>query len=421
MLTGSGVDEAWATGTQLGEAVIELLRAGKPFTQENLAATYEKRRRASWVEQGAREAENARNGFQDGIVKGMIGMALAGLDPRKTFAEREDSRRRTSRFGPFSSIARRPATEAGRRAGHRRWAHASTMRCSRRAAGRRFPSTAACWSRSRTRCCSAARCRRCPALPIMSSSAILNLCIACGEKTCVAMCSGQAITQGEDGAPAFEREKCVHCGACLWNCGHSPDGEHSQHRVPRRLRRPAFGGKLSLPRAIKIDSKGNLPMANVLHIVVCAGIVPDPLQTLEPVTAPAGPGLKNEMVLPAVLDPWAASALYEAAALVAKNPGSKLWLVSLGPKAKLQQVMMTVAQKVAFELVPIDGPIGGFPGCARDGGCAGRDHRRDARPRPGQAVALRRLGVGDARRGRDAATGRRAAGHQRPVPGRGPD
>ncbi|MGD0830811.1 MAG: hypothetical protein ABR907_07700 [Terracidiphilus sp.] len=102
-------------------------------------------------------------------------------------------------------------------------------------------------------------------------------------------------------------------------------------------------------------------MANVLHIVVCAGIVPDPLQTLEPVTGPNGPGLKNEMVLPAVLDPWAASALYEAAQLALKNPGSKLWLVSLGPKAKLQQVMMTVAQKVAFELVPIDGPIGGFP------------------------------------------------------------
>ncbi len=102
-------------------------------------------------------------------------------------------------------------------------------------------------------------------------------------------------------------------------------------------------------------------MVNVLHIVVCAGIVPDPLQTLEPVTTPTGPGLKNEMVLPAVLDPWAACALYEAAALAAKNPGSKLWLVSLGPKAKLQQVMMTVAQKAAFELVPIDGPIGGFP------------------------------------------------------------
>ena len=102
-------------------------------------------------------------------------------------------------------------------------------------------------------------------------------------------------------------------------------------------------------------------MPHSLNIVVCAGIVPDPLQTLEPVSTPAGPGIKNEMVLPAVLDPWAACALYEAANLVAKNPGSKLWLVSLGPKAKLQQVMMTVAQKVAFELVPIDGPIGGFP------------------------------------------------------------
>ena len=97
-----------------------------------------------------------------------------------------------------------------------------------------------------------------------------------------------------------------------------------------------------------------------LHIVVCAVIVPDPLQTLEPSTTPAGPCLKNEMVLPAVLDPWAASALYEAANLAASNPGSKLWLVSLGPKAKLQQVMMTIAQKAAFELVPIDASGGGF-------------------------------------------------------------
>lgn len=97
-----------------------------------------------------------------------------------------------------------------------------------------------------------------------------------------------------------------------------------------------------------------------LHIVVCAGIVPDPLQTLEPVMGSTAPALKNEMMLPAVLDPWAASALYEAANLVAKNSGSKLWLVSLGPKAKLQQVMMTIAQRVGFELIAIDGLAGGF-------------------------------------------------------------
>lgn len=97
-----------------------------------------------------------------------------------------------------------------------------------------------------------------------------------------------------------------------------------------------------------------------LQIVVCAGIVPDPLQTLEPITGPNGPALKNEMMLPAVLDPWAASALYEGANLAAKNPGSKLWLVSLGPKAKLQQVLMTIAQRVSFELIAVDSPSGGF-------------------------------------------------------------
>jgi electron transfer flavoprotein beta subunit len=88
--------------------------------------------------------------------------------------------------------------------------------------------------------------------------------------------------------------------------------------------------------------------------------VPDPLQTLEPVTGPQGPALKNEAMLPHVLDPWAAHALYEAAHLARHVPGSKVWLVSLAPKAKLQQVMMTLAQKVPFELVALDGPSGGF-------------------------------------------------------------
>src|SRR5512146_972160 len=112
------------------------------------------------------------------------------------------------------------------------------------------------------------------------------------------------------------------------------------------------------------------------QIIVCGSVVPDPLQTLEPVStstpsaatsaaaggpAPvAGPALKNEMMLPAVLDPWAGHALYEAANLAGKIPGSKVWLVSLGPKPKLQQVMMTIAQKVSFELMALDGPAGGF-------------------------------------------------------------
>jgi len=101
-------------------------------------------------------------------------------------------------------------------------------------------------------------------------------------------------------------------------------------------------------------------MSIAYQVVVCGSVVPDPLQTLEPISSPSGQGLKNEMMLPAVLDPWAGHALFEAANLAKQNPGSKVWLVSLGPKAKLQQAMMTVAQKVPFELVALDGSSSGF-------------------------------------------------------------
>lgn len=43
-------------------------------------------------------------------------------------------------------------------------------------------------------------------------------------------------------------------------------------------------------------------MSTASQIVVCAGIVPDPLQTLEPVASLTGPALKNEKMLPAVVE-----------------------------------------------------------------------------------------------------------------------
>ncbi|MGD8377122.1 MAG: electron transfer flavoprotein subunit beta [Acidobacteriota bacterium] len=101
-------------------------------------------------------------------------------------------------------------------------------------------------------------------------------------------------------------------------------------------------------------------MSQGLQIVVCGGPVPDPLQTLEPQMGATGPQLRNEMMLPVVLDPWAWHALNEAASLAKRLPGSEVWLVSLGPRAKLQQLMMSLAQKVPFRLVALDGPAGGF-------------------------------------------------------------
>jgi len=53
-------------------------------------------------------------------------------------------------------------------------------------------------------------------------------------------------------------------------------------------------------------------LSTACQIVVCGSIVPDPLRPLEPVATPTGPALKNEMMLPAVLDPWAGHMRFSA-------------------------------------------------------------------------------------------------------------
>ena len=231
MLTGSGVDEAWATGAQLGEAVIELLRAGEPFTQENLSKTYEKRRRASWVERGALAAENARNGFHGGprgssMLKGMIGMALAGLTGgRLSMSEHIPPAHKQIR--PFSSGS--PAGLKLKDAAALAVADGRSLHDALLSA-RGWPEIPFDGRLLVSQQDALLVGGKVQAPPGFADHVVFRdrgLCIACVEKTCIAMCSGQAITMGDNGAPAFEREKCAHCGACLWNCGQSPDGEHS--------------------------------------------------------------------------------------------------------------------------------------------------------------------------------------------------
>jgi electron-transferring-flavoprotein dehydrogenase len=226
MLTGSGVDEAWATGTQLGEAVIELLRAGKPFTQENLNATYEKRRRASWVEHGAREAENARNGFQDGIIKGMIGMALAGLTHGKlSLSSQPPAAHKQIHPTAANSADAIQSKDAAKLAfAERRSFHDALLTVR---GWPEIPLDGRLLITQQDALLMGGKVQANPGFADHVTFRNAGLCLACGQKTCIAMCSGQAITLGENGAPAFEREKCVHCGACLWNCGQSPDGEES--------------------------------------------------------------------------------------------------------------------------------------------------------------------------------------------------
>jgi electron-transferring-flavoprotein dehydrogenase len=219
MLTGSGVDEAWTTGTQLAESVVELLRAGKPFSQENLAATYEVRRRSSWVERGAVEAKNARNGFHGGFVKGLIGMGLAGLTGGRLSlgAHIPPAHKQISPSGLKPEAAALLALEDGRPL------HDALL------TARGWPEIPFDGRLLITQQDALLLGGKVQAMPGFADHVTFRdagLCLLCVEKTCIAMCSGQAITLGEDGTPSFEREKCVHCGACLWNCAQSPDGEH---------------------------------------------------------------------------------------------------------------------------------------------------------------------------------------------------
>jgi len=220
MLTGSGVDEAWTTGTQLGEAVVEVLRAGKDFTQENLAATYQTRRRASWVERGARQAENARNGFHGGFVKGLIGMGLAGLTGGRLSLGAHIPQAR-EQIRPSKLKVKNGALLA---LANGRPLHDALL------SARGWPEIPFDGRLLVTQQDALLMGGKVQAISGFADHVVFRdqrLCISCVEKTCIAMCSGQAITLGADGVPEFEREKCVYCGACLWNCGHSSDGENS--------------------------------------------------------------------------------------------------------------------------------------------------------------------------------------------------
>ena len=224
MLAGSGVDEAWTTGVLLGEAVLDLLHARRSFTQENLAATYGLRRRISWVERNAIAAMNARNGFHRGFVAGLMGMALAGLTGgraslvAKIPPTHKQIKKRAVRS--LKELKRREAAMLAVEDG--RTLHDALM------SARGWPEIVFDGRLLVSHQDALLMGGKVQAMPGFADHVRFRnagLCIQCDDKTCIAMCSGQALALGPEGVPAFEREKCVHCGGCLWNCSQAgPDG-----------------------------------------------------------------------------------------------------------------------------------------------------------------------------------------------------
>lgn len=236
VLTGSGVDEAWFSGVQLAESVLELLSEKKPFTRENLEKTYVKRRRDSWLEQEARAAEKSRDGFQHGVVYGMIGMALAGIT----------NGRLSVRGTPVPPHERVPTLEKyyeGRikpeeieRLRKECYIKGTSLHGAlmHRAGWPGIPYDGKLLVSHQDALLLGGKVQAPPGYADHVVFLYPELCEKCGTKICIELCSGQAITPGATGVPAFDREKCVHCGACYWNCSQPLPGNPERMNIAFR-------------------------------------------------------------------------------------------------------------------------------------------------------------------------------------------
>jgi len=219
ILAGSGVDEAWTTGVQLAEAVMELLEQKRPFTRDNLEQTYVRRRRQSWVDQESKIAADSRNGFQHGVVTGLIGMAAAGLTRGLVFAAGHGrSGAGTAELEHFYG-SRIHAAELAQMKKECAAAGSSLHdRIMDRLGWPQIPFDGQLLISHQDALLMGGSVQAPPGYANHVVFLDPERCPSCEPKLCVEMCSGQAITRGENGVPAFDREKCVYCGACLWNC-----------------------------------------------------------------------------------------------------------------------------------------------------------------------------------------------------------
>jgi electron-transferring-flavoprotein dehydrogenase len=236
VLTGSGVDEAWTTGKLLADAVLELLKAGKPFTKENLDQAYVGRRRASWLETEARIAEKSRDGFQKGFVRGMVGMAVAGLTNGR-FALAGDPLPPYKRVPTveeyYAGRIPRPEIEQLRKecAIKGTSLHAALMQ---RVGWPSIPHDGKLLVSHQDALLLGGKVQAPPGYADHVVFLYPELCEQCGTKICIELCSGQAISPGGHGIPAFDREKCVHCGACHWNCTQPVPGNGERTNIAFR-------------------------------------------------------------------------------------------------------------------------------------------------------------------------------------------
>ena len=224
VLTSSGVDEAFTTGVQLAEGVIELLEAGKPFTRENLDAAYVARRRASWVERRGGSPRRRATASSAASSRASSGWR-SPVSPAARSSLGEEPPHPAEKIGT-SKGSTRARSPPRRSPAIRQGVRGEGRPAARRAHGPRGLAGAVpldgkllvthqdallmggkVQAPARLR-----RSRRLPppgALPGLRAAGLLRDLL------------GRGAPAGRRRRPSFDREKCVHCGACLWSCTRS--------------------------------------------------------------------------------------------------------------------------------------------------------------------------------------------------------
>ena len=222
VLTNSGVDEAWRSGVLLAEGVIDLLKRDADFTRATLTGTYVHRRRADTLNTELQTAKRARDGFQSNLMLGLMGTGMTGITNGSLNLSIESC-------PPSQRIPALESVCATGRIAPDKLAEAIETCAKAKQPLHDALMTLAGW----------------PGIPfdgtlLMSHQDVLfkggkvqaaggfadhvtfakpELCATCRERTCIEICSAQALMPGEAGAtPEFDREKCIHCGACIWSC-----------------------------------------------------------------------------------------------------------------------------------------------------------------------------------------------------------
>jgi electron-transferring-flavoprotein dehydrogenase len=220
-LANAGVDEAWESGVMLAKSVLKLLQEGKDFTKANLEATYVADRRASALAKRLCKASGARNGFNKSFFWGMVGEGLRGMlgialpfksvPPASRVPELKDAVKGRIKDKAAFEAAVAEAEKA------RKPLHDAVMDACGWPA---IPYDGELLVLHQDALLLGGKVQAAPGFADHVSFADPELCKTCTKHTCIEVCSAQALMPSDEPGevPKFDREKCVHCGGCIWNC-----------------------------------------------------------------------------------------------------------------------------------------------------------------------------------------------------------